>query len=50
MIDLLKGYSTHNKKAMPIEKWLKGQDKLRENKKYQKVYKDAGLKIPNTKL
>ena len=49
-VDLLKGYSTYNKKIMPVEKWLKIQDCLRKNKEYKEIYKDIGQKVPKVKL
>ncbi len=50
MLDLMKCYSTHNKKIVSLDKWLNTQDKLRYSKEYQKQIKLVRDKIPKTKL
>ena len=50
MTDLLKCYSTHNRETVPLDKWLKIQDRLRVNVKYKEVVRKIREKIPKTKL
>lgn len=48
--ELLKGYSTHNKDKMPVNKWLKIQDELRKNDAYKEQIKKIREKVPKIKL
>ncbi len=50
MTDLMKCYSTHNKKTVPLDKWLNIQDRLRKNVKYKAMIEKVIEKVPRLKL